>query len=143
MMEILINDIYLFAVGIKLTSEKHQILEALKFCSIIENKINKIEDENLKSESLIIYYWYANLYYSINDNLNTLKYINHALNLIENTKRERTSMIDEKGITTIKDQLIQIKRSLPQNKKGANVEQSDFDSKILNRRDRRKQERKR
>jgi hypothetical protein len=104
------DDIYLFALAIKFNSDLEKIREALDLCLIIEKRISNLDDGDLRFESVIIYYWFTNLYFSINDKINTLKYADISLNIIENSKRKKTSMIDEKGINTIKEQLIDIKK---------------------------------
>lgn len=106
------DDIYLFAFAIKLYAESSNIKKGLELCTIIDKRIHNIQEENLKFESVIIYYWYTNLYYSLKDKVNSLKYSEIALNLIESSKKDTTSMIDEEGIYTIKEQLIGIKKQL-------------------------------
>jgi tetratricopeptide (TPR) repeat protein len=102
------DDIYLFALAIKFKSDSNKIREALKLCQIIEKRITNIDNEDLKFESVIIYYWFTNLYFSISDKINSLKYAEISLNIIDNSKRKKTSMIDEEGIKTIKEQLLDI-----------------------------------
>lgn len=104
------DDIYLFALAIKFNSDLEKIREALDLCLIIEKRICNLDDGDLRFESVIIYYWFTNLYFSINDKINTLKYADISLNIIGNSKRKKTSMIDEKGINTIKEQLLDIKK---------------------------------
>lgn len=105
------DDIYLFAVGIKFYSDLYRIDEALNLCKEVERKLSKAENDELKFESVIIYYWYANLYFGLKNRENTIKYVDHTLDLIKNSNKKNTSMIDEKGLKTITEQLIQIKRS--------------------------------
>lgn len=104
------DDIFAFALAIKLNFESNRIKEALDLCLLIEKRTNILVDENLKFESLIIYYWFTYVYNSINDKVNTLKYADISLNLITNSKRKKTSLIDEEGIKSIKEQLINLKR---------------------------------
>jgi len=104
------DDIYLFALAIKFNSDSSKIREALDLCQIIEKQISNLDNEDLKFESVIIYYWFTNLYFSINDQINSLKYAEISLNIIDNSKRKKTSMIDEEGIKTIKEQLLDIKK---------------------------------
>jgi hypothetical protein len=105
------NDIYAFALCIKYNSDNKNILEALKLCDIIDKKIVLCKDENLKFESVIIYYWYANLYFSLKDKTNAVKYANLTLALIDNSNGRKMSMIDEAGLKSISAQLNQIKLS--------------------------------
>lgn len=105
------NDIYVFAIYIKHNSDRKNIPEALKLCRIISDKIEYSEDENLKLESVIIYYWYSNLYFTIHDRDNTFKYADIALELISNSNGKKISMIDEAGLKSISSQLTQIKMS--------------------------------
>jgi hypothetical protein len=105
------NDIYVFALCIKYNSDRNNILQALNLCKIIDTKIKVIDDENLKLESVIIYYWFANLYFSISDRYNAVKYANIALELIKDSNGQKLSMIDETGLKSISNQLYQIKAS--------------------------------
>ena len=105
------DDIYLFALEIKIQSDLFKIDKGLELCDIIRTKWSSSNEENLKFEFLIIYYWYATLYFSKNDRFNAIKYSADALDLIDNSARKKTSMIDEKGLGAIKSQLLQIKKS--------------------------------
>ena len=108
---IISNDIYIFGLCIKFHSDKNNIQEALKLCDVINPKIEKIDNENLKFESVIIYYWYSNLYFSLKDKKNAIKYADITLEIIKNSNGRKMSMIDEKGLKSISDQLYQIKLS--------------------------------
>lgn len=105
------NDIYIFGLCIKYNSDKNNILAAIGLCDIITSKIEKNDDENLKLESVVIYYWYSNLYFSRKDKFNAIKYADIALDIIKNSNGKKMSMIDEKGLKSISDQLYQIKFS--------------------------------
>ena len=54
--------------------------------------------------------WFTYVYNSFTDKINTLKYAEISLNLIANSKRKKTSLIDEEGIKSIKEHLIDLKR---------------------------------
>lgn len=105
------NDIFLFALEIKIQSDLFKIERALDLCDKISLKLKLVTDENLKFEFLIIYYWYANLYFSKKNRTLAIRYSDYAMDLIDNSSRRKTSMIDEKGVSTIKEQLLQIKES--------------------------------
>ncbi len=103
------NDIYLFALAIKANSEANRSVEALKLCKIIEERRLDIENESIEVEFIIIYYWFANIYAFLRDNPNTIKYADLTLDLILKSSNSRTSMIDEKGLATIKEQVLAFK----------------------------------
>lgn len=103
------SDIYLFAIAIKQHLDSSKTREALNLCRIIDQRVYNIKDENLRFESSIIYYWYTNLFISLNDKTNILKYADLSLNLINSSNRKKSSMIGEEGINKIKEQLIEIK----------------------------------
>lgn len=110
--DILLNDdIYLFAIAIKLKSDIKKINEALEMCFNIENKIKDTNDDELRFESLIIYYWISSLYFSLNQRQQAIEFADKTINLIADSQRERTSMIDEKGLKVITEQMNQIKSS--------------------------------
>lgn len=103
------TDIFLFAIAIKQHLDFSKTKEALNLCRIIDQRVYNIKDENLRFESSIIYYWYTNLFISLNDKTNILKYADLSLNLINSSNRKKSSMIGEEGINKIKEQLIEIK----------------------------------
>jgi hypothetical protein len=105
------NDVYLFAFVIKMYSDTFSLDKAIELSHFIEQRINNTDDYDLKFESVIIYYWLSTLYFSLKNLKNAIIYSDIALELINNSKRKKTSMIDEKGLDTIKKQLIQIKQS--------------------------------
>jgi len=105
------EDIYIFAIAIKHYSDNRKISDALGLCLVIESRINKIDDDELKFESLIIYYWMSNLNFSLNKKEEAIKYADKTIGLIADSKRERTSIIDEKGLKVISEQMYQIKNS--------------------------------
>ena len=109
------NDIYLFALAIKNYSDLNSIQDGIKLCQTIDSKIINIEDEELKFESVIIYYWFSNLNFSINNKEKAIEFANKTIQLINDSKKERTSMIDEKGVKSIVEQMNQIKRSILMN----------------------------
>ena len=105
------DDIYLFALSIRLRYEKENFVEAIKLSKLIEPKLSNINDENLKLESAIIFYWCAVSYFMIKDRINAKLYADTALKIISESNKKHTSMMDEKGLTIIADQLSQIKIS--------------------------------
>ncbi|MDB5024281.1 MAG: hypothetical protein JWP78_2036 [Mucilaginibacter sp.] len=104
-------DIYLFALAIKINSDHFKIREALELCDILKQRITLSDDDDLKFESVIIYYWYSNLYFSQKDTEKAVWYADETLKIIENNSHKKASMIDEKGLKQIADQMIVIKRS--------------------------------
>ena len=122
------KDILLFALAISELSrrslgakEPHRqelFDHGLELCSLMEKRMENIEDEGLLFESLIIYYWHASIYYNINDQKKSstnrekiLFYCDKTLKIINTSKRENTSMIDEEGLNLISKQMIDIKAS--------------------------------
>lgn len=104
-------DIYLFALAIKNYSDVNKIEEGIELCQTIDGRIKNIEDEELKFESVIIYYWYSNLHFSLKNQDKSIEYANKTIQLIKDSKRKRTSMIDERGLKSIIEQMNQIKNS--------------------------------
>lgn len=103
------DDIYLFAIRIKFHYDKNELRQSLDLCIHIDKRVSNIKDENLKFETVIIYYWYSTIYRLIKDKTNSLKYSNIGLDLIQNSNRKRTSLFDEEGLNSIKEDLIEIK----------------------------------
>jgi len=102
------SDILLFALAIKHESDLKNIDEGLKICNLISTKLKNITDEELIFESLIIYYWYATLYFSMQNKEKSILYANKTIEIINESKKERTSAIDEKGLKNISKQMTQI-----------------------------------
>ncbi|MDG2433349.1 hypothetical protein, partial [Flavobacterium sp.] len=103
------DDVYLFAIGIKLYYDGNQLRKSLDLCLNIDKRVSNIKDEKLKFEAVIIYYWYATIYRLIKDKFNSLKYSELGLELIESSNRRRTSIFDEEGLKTIKEDLLEIR----------------------------------
>lgn len=109
--EIITKDIYIFAQNIKILYNLRRFDEAIKLCKIIEPELSKIKDENSKLESLIIHYWFALSYFAMRDRYNARKYADEGLFLIASSNKKATSVLDEKGLLSIADQLNQVKYS--------------------------------
>lgn len=112
---LMLDDLYLFALGIKSNSDTHRIKRALELCETIEKRIQNSDDEQLQFESLIINYWYATIYYERKNRLNAMKYANKTIMLIAGSKDKRTSMIDAKGLKSISEQMENIVKSYTTN----------------------------
>ena len=108
------DDIFIYAMAIKIyltESENYNIDFALELCKTIDSKIQSMNDEMLNFESLIIYYWFAIIYADKKDEHKSLEYSNKTLNLIKESKENKTSAIDEEGILSISKQMNEIKSS--------------------------------
>lgn len=103
--------ILLFAIAIKHESDLGNIKKGLELCDIINNELNNIEDEEIIFESLIINYWYANLYFSSNNKELSIENADKTINIINESKKESTSAIDSKGLKDISKQMFRIKDS--------------------------------
>ena len=90
---------YFLKTEVSYTTHKH----------IINQNYSNIEDEELKFEYVIIYYWYSSLYFSLKKREKAIEYANIAINIVDKSKNKRTSIIDEKGLKSIYEQLVQIK----------------------------------
>jgi len=106
------NDVHSFAFAIKKYYDTYEIQKGIELCRLIENRITNLEDEELKFESLIIYYWYSNLYYLLDDKTNSVRYADVTIKLIKESKKERTSLIDEKGLKSMVEEMYKIKFSV-------------------------------
>ena len=105
------DDIYLFARAIKNYSDANEINKGIELCKTIDSRLSNIEDEELIFESVIIYYWFSNLNFSLKNQKEAIVYADKTIQLIHDSKKERTSMIDEKGVKSIVEQMKQIKSS--------------------------------
>lgn len=109
--EIVSKDIYLLALGIKHYYDAQEITKGLLLCQSIDTKIKNIEDEALKFETLIIYFWYSMLHFAKGNKVKAGQYADKTIKLIRESKRKRTSVVDEKGVESVFEQMQQIKRS--------------------------------
>jgi len=105
------DDIYLFSLAIKHNSNLNRFKNALELCSLIGDRINASKDEEIQFESLIIYYWNANLNFRLHNTVASILYANKTIELIKESKRDRTSLIDEEGLKAIQEQMEKIKGS--------------------------------
>lgn len=109
---IVYEDIYLFAISIKLSSDNKNILHALQLCDTIIGRIENSEiNKELKFDSVIIYYWYANLFFSNKESSQAIKYADFTLKLIKESDNLKTTLLDEAGLKYISEQLNKIKQS--------------------------------
>ncbi|MHB8260130.1 MAG: AAA-like domain-containing protein [Bacteroidia bacterium] len=108
---ITVNDVYIFAYAIKYNSDKRKIEEAIHLCDAINAKLKNVDDQDLIFEALIIYYWYSNLYFSQRSNEKAIEYADITLGLIKGLNGKNMSMIDEAGLKSIREQMLQIKSS--------------------------------
>jgi len=105
------DDIYIYALAIKNYSDANKLKEGIELCKTIDSRLSNIEDEELIFESVIIYYWFSNLNFSLKNQKDAIVYADKTIHLIQDSKKERTSMIDEKGVKSIVEQMKQIKSS--------------------------------
>ncbi len=102
-------DILLFSRAIKHYSSLGKFETGLSICGIIEQKIDTITEDELKFESLIIYYWYASLHLSLKNKQEAISYADKTLDMINNIPLAGTSIIDEKGMKSISEQMNDVK----------------------------------
>lgn len=103
--DIIRADIYFFAKAIKELREKDKDVKALELCNFVDVIFNKMNNESIESEFILIYFWTASIYIE-NKNLSlALKYANHTLKLIESFKEGSTSLINKEGLKSIVDQI--------------------------------------
>ncbi len=105
------NDVYTFAMAIKLRYDQGNFVESIKLGKNIESKISNIDDQNLIAEFAIVYYWLSLSYYSVKDRINAIDYADLGLKRIQESNKKATSMIDEEGWLRISEDLRQIKKS--------------------------------
>lgn len=105
------SDILLFATAIRYNSDKRSIQAAIDLCDEIIEKVELQDNKTLEYESVIIYYWYTNLYFERKKSEEVLKYGDKTLNLIDRYKGFDNSVIDEKGMEIIRENIKLIKNS--------------------------------
>lgn len=108
-----VHDITTFAIGVKFFSDRQELNKGLELCNTIDFKLNKL-DGALEFESLIIYYWYSNLYHSLKQNEKAIEFADKTIRIIDKykDKQKQRSFIDEKGLTSVYSQMQQTKSSL-------------------------------
>jgi tetratricopeptide (TPR) repeat protein len=103
-----VDDISIFAFGIRHYSNVRDIDTALQLCDEIISRTKGASPE-IRYESLIIYYWYANLYYTNKEFAQAKYYADITVQIIETSQGVKNSLLDEKGIKFIEGQLAQIR----------------------------------
>jgi hypothetical protein len=114
--ETVTEDIRLYSYAIKINSDEGKYFDALALCSEIDSRTCNSGDENLKSELIIIYFWFAILNMNIKNEENALDYANKTIEQVEKLKDKKLSLIDEKGLEIVTNQMRGIKNSLIVNK---------------------------
>ena len=112
------DDIHLFAYAAQFIASgprseitPSQTKKGIEFCKTILDRIKSSGNEDLKFESIIIYYWLADLSYTMKDESGSLYYVNKTLEQIEKSSNRKTTLLDEKGLKTVSDHMIAIKNS--------------------------------
>ena len=103
-----IDDIYLVSIAIKFYDDSNAINNGIFLCDFIDGKLSNLNNEDLKLESLMIYYWYARLYFSLGNKQKSIFYAKKTISIIDTSKRKRTSIIDENGLKYISNLMNQI-----------------------------------
>ena len=103
-----IADIHLISRAIKFYSDSNAINKGIVLCDLVDNKLSNSYKEDLKFESLIIYYWYALLYFSLGNKHKSIFYAEKTISIIDTSKEKRTSIIDEKGLKYVSNKMNQI-----------------------------------
>lgn len=106
-----IADIQLFTIAIRHYSEIEKFNEGLELCEIIRNRVESTNELDLKFESVIIYYWSSVLNSLIKNKSNAIQYADKTIHLIKESENKTNSIIDEKGLKAILDQVKDIKNS--------------------------------
>jgi hypothetical protein len=105
------SDIYLFAITIRQLFSKSKVSKGLELCYLIDKKYSNIDNEELTLEYIIIYYWFSILYFDSKKGDKAIEYANKTINIIDNSNIKKTSLMDEKGMEHIIEELIRIKIS--------------------------------
>jgi len=105
------EDLYIFAYAINHNSDLNRIKTGLGLCDLITSKIDDTDSEGLGLDTVIIYYWYASLFFSMKNRKQSIHYANKTIKLIDESKAESTSLVDEKGFKSIRTQMEQIRAS--------------------------------
>ncbi len=104
------DDINLYSRAIKNYYEKGRFDEALQLCEEIETKVKNTDDELLKFELLIIDYFYAYIYYKLQNKKVAIQYAEKTIKSITYSKRKTTSAIGEEGLKSIIEQMEHVKK---------------------------------
>jgi hypothetical protein len=108
------NDIYVYALAIKKMFDSNKINEGINLCKETIKEIEKINEEVLNYESVIIYYWLALLYKSKKDIPNSRLSAIRTIEVIQLSKdKNKSSMIDEKALKSIEEQMSNILHPKP------------------------------
>ena len=105
--EITIEDISLFAQKARTENTLGNFNQGIKVLNVIEQYLPNLDEEEI-NEGLIIYFWLAALYFGKKDNKEATFYARKTLEIVEGQNTERTSIIDEKGLKIVSEQMHQI-----------------------------------
>lgn len=104
------TDIYLFGIAIRDLHNNNKDVLALTLCNFLEGKLDHVIDENINHESIFVYFWSSAIYLTSRKFSLSLSYANKTIKLIDELKSNRTTLIDEEGLKSIKGQVIEIKQ---------------------------------
>ncbi|GAA4898128.1 hypothetical protein GCM10023311_23680 [Flaviramulus aquimarinus] len=100
------NDLYIYAIAIRKLFDEKKIEDGIKLCVETIKQIEQIDDEVLNYESIIIYYWLSIFYDTKNDVVNAKLTATKTIEVIKLSSLEtKTSMIDEKALKLIQEQM--------------------------------------
>tara|TARA_B110000967_G_C18892917_1_gene568587 strand:- start:108 stop:2651 length:2544 start_codon:yes stop_codon:yes gene_type:complete len=100
------NDLYVYAIAIRKLFDSKKIEDGIKLCTETIKEVEKVNDEVLNYESIIIYYWLSTFYDAKNDVVNAKITATKTIEVIKFSGLEnKSSMIDEKALKLIQEQM--------------------------------------
>lgn len=103
------NDLYAFAIAIRKLFDDKKLDEGINLCKETIVEVEKINEEVLNYESVIIYYWLAIFYDYKNDIQNSRLSAKRTIDVIKQSSyNNHSSMIDEKALKLIEEQMNEI-----------------------------------
>lgn len=104
-------DIELFAIGAKYYSENGRFYEGIELCERILSRIHSSNDVGLKLDSVIIYYWLSLLNLNIKNKESAILFADKTIQMINESGNDSNSMINEKGLELISEQMTNLKKT--------------------------------
>jgi tetratricopeptide (TPR) repeat protein len=113
-----VEDIHLFSYAVqyignieKVDANPNQVKFAINLCDLIISRIKSSNNKDLMFDSIIIYYWLADLNYTLNDKDQCIYYANKTLENIENSKDSKMTVLDETGLKTVTSHVTSMKNA--------------------------------
>lgn len=110
--EVVLDDIYFYVGATKYKYDRREIDVAIEWCDFFEKMLFESACDNIKLEGVIISYWLTILYNENSNNEKTREYADKTIDVINETRESKRSLLTDEAIKNIKEQVVSIKNKI-------------------------------